>query len=48
MRRFFIRGEPPLAEPLPQENKNAAFPRVGFLAVMAILLFAVRREEIDR
>jgi hypothetical protein len=22
--RFFIRGEPPLAEPLPQENKTAA------------------------
>jgi hypothetical protein len=22
--RFLIRGEPPLAEPLPQENKNAA------------------------
>jgi hypothetical protein len=24
MRRFFIRREPPLAEPLPQENKTAA------------------------
>jgi hypothetical protein len=31
MRRFFIRREPPLADPLPQENKTAA--------VLSVFLF---------